>query len=273
MMNGPISALIPRYLSRYPDCADVLRKYGAMTNLYEEFVQAHPRPLETLAGAGRPVSDPRLILTGPELRDLLNRLADFPSAEGSLARLARWLAGEAEAMSELAGFWSAPERFSETLAGRLQLDPGDVTLFFLFLLKPFYWRVREAWTGHAPPLSPSCPVCGSWPHFARLEQEQGRRFLACPVCESQWPFPRFTCPFCNREAKEHLYFTAEAFPAHRVELCAECHMYLKTVVEKESDGPLHLLLEDLVTTPLDEAASREGYLKAAGLFIHARPER
>lgn len=64
-----------------------------------------------------------------------------------------------------------------------------------------------------------CPICGSLPGFALLEDE-GKRSFFCSFCRHQWLAPRRFCPFCeNREEKTLAYFFSEEEKEYRVDVC------------------------------------------------------
>lgn len=145
--------------------------------------------------------------------------------------------------------------------------PEDVLGFLLnHTVKPYLFRfsalVREqvdfdTWgRGY-------CPVCGAQPNLARLSKAVGRRYLHCPLCETEWWFKRIGCPFCgNEDAKRLGYFTVDDDNRYRVYVCEECRGYLKTVDESRAgeNEKISLFWEDVKTVHLDLLAMREGYI-------------
>jgi len=108
-----------------------------------------------------------------------------------------------------------------------------------------------------------CPVCGAQPNLARLSKAVGRRYLHCPLCETEWRFRRIGCPFCGTEKQEDLrYFTVEGSERYRVYVCDKCKGYLKTVDESRcgENEKVCLFWEDVKTVHLDILAMREGYV-------------
>ena len=108
-------------------------------------------------------------------------------------------------------------------------------------------------------LKGSCPLCGSLPQLSLLKEEVGKRFLLCSYCGYQWQTERMVCPFCdNKEQPSLSYFYAEGEDACRIDLCDQCHQYIKTIdLRKIEEGAL--ALEDLATLHLDLLASQKGY--------------
>ena len=109
---------------------------------------------------------------------------------------------------------------------------------------------------------PFCPLCGNLPALALLEKEVGKRFLWCAVCDSQWEFIRFQCPFClNSDHTRLKYFFTDDESPYRVDVCDHCKRYLKTFDErKNNSGHIALLsVHEMATLYLDELAFEEGY--------------
>jgi len=103
-----------------------------------------------------------------------------------------------------------------------------------------------------------CPACGSWPALA--EAVSGRRVLRCSFCAAAWELNTYACVYCGESGEA--FVTAapdEERKDRRVEVCATCAGYLKTVdVPELSPFPL-LAIADLETMDLDVAAMEKGY--------------
>ena len=107
-----------------------------------------------------------------------------------------------------------------------------------------------------------CPVCGHEPAMGRLEKEEGRRFLHCSLCGTEWAFRRIQCPFCLNDDHNTLrFFFVEEGSPYRVDVCDVCRTYLKTVDERRVDEGKEILVpvEKVATTVLDLLAHDEGY--------------
>jgi FdhE protein len=107
-----------------------------------------------------------------------------------------------------------------------------------------------------------CPVCGSLPALSLLKGEGGMRYSLCSYCGCQWRIDRLSCSVCgNKEQGSLQYFCAEGEEAYRIDLCDNCHHYIKTIDYRsleESDPSL----EDLTTLHLDVVATQKGYTRA-----------
>lgn len=109
----------------------------------------------------------------------------------------------------------------------------------------------------------SCPVCGRYPHLARLKGKEGR-LLYCSLCEAAWPYPRLGCPFCGHSSPEGEELLAWEGTPYRVYLYSCCGSYLKAVVETGAvDRPFDPVKVEGETLPLDLAAWREGFSPVA----------
>ena len=104
-----------------------------------------------------------------------------------------------------------------------------------------------------------CPICGSLPYLSLLRGEIGKRYLLCSFCGTSWETERLVCPFCSNKEQESLhYFCGEGEEAYRIDLCDQCHQYIKTIDLRNTTGS-DLCLEDLSTLHLDFLASQKGY--------------
>ena len=105
-----------------------------------------------------------------------------------------------------------------------------------------------------------CPACGSWPAVA--EVVGGHRTLRCSFCSSAWELKTYACIYCEESGEP--FVTAapnEERKDRRIEVCATCGGYLKTVdLPDLSPFPL-LSISDIETTDLDVAAMEHGYAR------------
>jgi FdhE protein len=93
-----------------------------------------------------------------------------------------------------------------------------------------------------------------------------KRRLRCGRCGTGWAIPLLRCVFCDETAHDQLgYLTPEAGEQTRkIEVCHTCKGYVKGVTTVRTLAPWAVLLDDLMTVPLDVAALERGY---------RRPER
>jgi len=107
-----------------------------------------------------------------------------------------------------------------------------------------------------------CAACGSWPALA--EVVGGHRTLRCSFCSSAWELNHYACIYCGESGEK--FVTAapdEERKDRRVEVCAACGGYLKTIDLAElSPFPL-LSISDIESTDLDVAAMEHGFARPA----------
>jgi FdhE protein len=103
-----------------------------------------------------------------------------------------------------------------------------------------------------------CLLCGSWPALA--EVVHGRRALRCSFCALAWELGAYRCIYCAEEGEPFVTAAPDQDRKdRRLELCAKCGAYLKTVdVDALSPFPL-VAIADMETMDLDMAAMEHGY--------------
>jgi len=105
-----------------------------------------------------------------------------------------------------------------------------------------------------------CPVCGARPVLARVRSEDGKRFLFCEHCFTEWPYRYLACINCGNEEVETIkYFTLEGDEANQIFLCDKCKGYIKTFDERRSQGKTDIYITSVATVYLYMVAQREGY--------------
>ena len=141
-------------------------------------------------------------------------------------------------------------------------DGGSI--FVRIVLQPQAEWLAQSKDAQAQPIAGNlCPQCGSKPQLAviRPEGDGGKRMLLCSLCQSEWDFRRILCPACGEENHEKLpRYTAEDFPAVRVEACDTCRHYLKSV-DRTVNGLAVPVVDEIATAPLDLWAVEHDYLK------------
>jgi FdhE protein len=75
-----------------------------------------------------------------------------------------------------------------------------------------------------------CPICGSFPSIALIEEEGGKRFLHCSSCGQYWRFTRISCPYCEKEERKDIeYFYVENKTQEAAFVCDKCKKYVITL--------------------------------------------
>ncbi|PKM83295.1 MAG: hypothetical protein CVU89_00630 [Firmicutes bacterium HGW-Firmicutes-14] len=105
-----------------------------------------------------------------------------------------------------------------------------------------------------------CPVCGSRAESAIVGSSEGKRYLRCRNCETEWLYKLLSCPWCNNDDHRSLAFlTIEETPGYELHVCERCRGYIKVVDEKKG-GNRDLLNDEAATVYLDLVAQQQGYV-------------
>ena len=126
-----------------------------------------------------------------------------------------------------------------------------------------------------------CPICAGWPILAEQRGLDRTRRLRCGRCGGDWPVNWLYCVYCGEKEHERLasLVPEDGGETLKVETCASCRGYLKSVATLQQIPPFALLLQDLETVELDLVALDRGYCRprAAGFALDvrvtARPSR
>jgi FdhE protein len=221
--------------------------------------------------AGEPIPLPVPALT-PALLRLCTELAAGGAAEAADHIRSALEGGRIEAGSLLAASLSRDQAAIRQGAAHHGLAPDLVWLVAELAVSPFAHALQRALFAHATSGPGAvdaaldgwdrgyCPACGSWPALA--EVVGGHRVLRCSFCAAAWELPMYACIYCG-EGGEPFVTAApdEERKDRRVEVCASCAGYLKTVdVAALSPFPL-VAIADLETMDLDVAAMERGYAR------------
>lgn len=110
-----------------------------------------------------------------------------------------------------------------------------------------------------------CPICGNQPDMAFLDQD-GKRHLKCCFCSHEWMIKRMGCVFCeNNDKNMQQYFFSDEEKEYRVNLCDNCHNYIKLIDLRQIDRAFYPKLEQISTLHLDIQAREKGYTNAGSL--------
>lgn len=131
--------------------------------------------------------------------------------------------------------------------------------FLRLYAAPYY----EGWTGIGVrhwSFPVACPFCGSEGHISRLRNEDGRRFMFCERCFTEWEVRYLFCVYCNNDEPGTIrIMNLENDPAHKLYLCEKCKSYLKTYDERQTLQQADLFITSIQTVYLDMLAEEEGY--------------
>jgi FdhE protein len=110
-----------------------------------------------------------------------------------------------------------------------------------------------------------CPVCAAWPLLAERRGLDRSRRLRCGRCAGEWEIEWLTCVFCGERNHQQLgSLVPDDDELLKVETCASCHGYLKSIATLQAIPDFELLLRDLETVELDLVALEWGYSRPEG---------
>jgi hypothetical protein len=106
----------------------------------------------------------------------------------------------------------------------------------------------------------TCPCCGTCPGFADL-LEDGRRRLACHLCDARWTCARLICPLCGtRATNDFVRLIAEdADEGYAIAACRACRGYIKELDRRARWNAGPAIVEDWGSPHLDLVAHRHHY--------------
>ncbi|MCX7679804.1 MAG: formate dehydrogenase accessory protein FdhE [Spirochaetes bacterium] len=156
----------------------------------------------------------------------------------------------------------------EVLSQEFRIDADEIIFFAVNWLKPymvlFAEKIREGVLVDSWEKS-RCPICGYFPDMALIkEAQEGKRFLHCALCESEWPFKRLACTICGEEDAHKIgYFEIDGNPEYRVDYCDSCRGYIKTrrISKIVSDDDYDISVDNILTVGLDSQLIERGYTR------------
>jgi formate dehydrogenase maturation protein FdhE len=193
--------------------------------------------------------------------------ADLPRLLGTLAPIiehAAELGPPGLAAAARADDAAAAETLLSWWRGRRSGQDGFLTRA---LLRPYVEALAAL--GVAPesgaPGDAACSFCGGLPWVAaRLPLVAGdgaRRVTCCALCGRDQSIARATCPACGETRSDELpFFSSDRYPAARIEACATCRRYVKSI-DLTIDGRAVPEVDDLASLALDLWAAEEGYAR------------
>ncbi len=201
-------------------------------------------------------------------REFLSRVAEFGTEtiqDGARALLSRDDDGRLEPLRAAFGAWGKAEGTVEN-GGVDEEEKGDDFYFYArAFLEPVITSIAQADSSQPTDWTQNfCFVCGGPPQVAVLRDlpdALGRRSLMCSICGTEWRFQRLTCPHCGEtEADKLPVHTAESIAHVRVDACATCSRYIKTV-DLRKNGNAVPVVDELAALELDIWAQEEGLTK------------
>jgi FdhE protein len=198
-----------------------------------------------------------------QAQQLLHRLAATASAFDEARSLRNYRPSPPEALQLLSAAVRQDGDEIALVARARELDAGALTsvahLAALPLLRSAGRALQQGIPKHWP--HGYCPVCAASPIFAERRGLDRSRRLRCGRCAAEWEVEWLYCIYCNERNHEQL---GSLEPDGRgemlkVETCATCKGYLKSIASLQGFPDFELLLQDLETVELDLVALERGY--------------
>jgi formate dehydrogenase accessory protein FdhE len=239
-------------LSRESETAQEPLRFAA--GLYR--VQAEVAAAIQALHAQSPLSG-RLETDAPRLVEPLRMVHRYAAeaAPPALAAVARERLDERPevAQARLGVYWNGTRDDREDYLTRAALRPYAEVL------------VRNQVSVDRPKEGHVCPHCGGQPWVAVRrsppESHGAQRLLGCALCGSEWGVNRIVCPACGEaDPKKLPAFSADRYPAARIEACETCHLYVKSI-DLTVDGRAIPEVDDLVSVGMDLWAGEQGFAR------------
>jgi FdhE protein len=227
-------------------------------------------PGETLTDSSQeaPLLNGRtLTVDADRVQRLVRRLAST-AAVGHLtdaASLRRYRPSQSDAMRLLVAAVRQDLAELGALADTAGVDRGALTSVAHLTAFPLLQSCGRLFEDHVLCFWPHgyCPVCAAWPILVEWCGLDRSRRLRCGRCGGEWEVQWLCCVYCGEREHERLgsLIPEDHGEMLKVETCASCRGYLKSVATLQEIHPFELLLQDLETIELDLVALDRGYLR------------
>lgn len=151
----------------------------------------------------------------------------------------------------------------ESLADAAGVDRGALSSVAHLTAYPLLQSCGRLLKDQVPEFWPHgyCPVCAAWPILAERRGLDRTRRMRCGRCSGEWEVEWLSCVYCGEREHEKLGSLVPDATGEmlKVETCATCRGYLKSVATLQGIQPFDLLLQDLETVELDLVALDRGY--------------
>jgi FdhE protein len=200
-----------------------------------------------------------------ELQRLICRLATTASALERGASLRQYRPSTGEAVRLVGAAVMQDREEIAAVAAAQGLDPDALASVSHLAALPLLRSSGRALQDRIPRHWPHgyCPVCAAWPTLAERRGLGRSRQLRCGRCAGAWEVEWLTCVYCGE--RDHTLLGSlvpdDSGELLKVETCARCLGYLKSVATLQALPAFELLLRDLETVELDLVARERGYAR------------
>jgi FdhE protein len=215
-----------------------------------------------------PLLNGRTLRVDPDrVQQLVRRLAST-AAVGHLtdaASLRRYRPSEADAMRLLAAAVRQDLAELSAVADAAGVDRGALTSVAHLTAFPLLQSCGRMLEEQVPRFWAHgyCPICAAWPILAERRGLDRTRRMRCGRCGGEWEVRWLCCIYCGEREHDRL---GSLQPDDRgemlkVETCATCRGYLKSIASLQGFPAFELLLQDLETVEFDLVALDRGYCR------------
>lgn len=216
--------------------------------------------------AGAPLLNGRTLhADAGRMRWLVRRLAATVSGadlEGA-ASLRRYRPTAEEAVELIAAAVRQESGELAALADAAGVEPGPLTSIAHLAALPLLQSCGRQLADRVPGYWPHgyCPICAAWPILAELRGLDRSRRLRCGRCGADWEVQWLRCIHCGEQDHQRLGSLVPEGGGEtlKVETCATCRGYLKSIASLQGLPAFELLLQDLETVEFDLVALDRGY--------------
>jgi FdhE protein len=149
------------------------------------------------------------------------------------------------------------------LAGKRDVDTGALASVAHLAAFPLLQLCGRLLENRVPPHwhHGYCPVCAAWPILAERRGLDRSRRLRCGRCAAEWEVQWLCCIYCGEREHDRLgsFQPDDRGEMLKVETCATCRGYLKSIASLQGFPAFELLLQDLETVEFDLVALDRGY--------------
>jgi FdhE protein len=197
------------------------------------------------------------------MQRLLSRLARIASEGEGATSLGAYVPAADEALRLLGAAVRHDGAEIAEVAAAQNVDAGALTSIIHLALLPVLRPWSRAHAERVPRYWPHgyCPVCAAWPIFAERRGLDRSRRLRCGRCAAGWEVEWLYCVYCKEREHQRLGALEPDGQGEilKVETCATCGAYLKSLASLQGFSDFELLLQDLETVELDLIALDRGY--------------
>jgi FdhE protein len=209
---------------------------------------------------------------------LLRRLASTAASEDAVgaASLRGYRPSRSDAVELLAAVVRQDRAAIEALADAARVDRGALAAVAGVASLPLLHSCARRLQDRLPRSWPHgyCPICAGWPTLSERRGLDRTRRLRCGRCGGDWQVQWLCCIYCGEREHERVgsLVLEEQGERLKVETCASCLGYLKSVATLQRIPAFELLLQDLETVELDLVALDRGYRRPqeSGFTLDAR---